>query len=110
MLRPIQRYLFFSRVTSSHKVLNEREDVCARPLGHLLEVPFQSCERLVRRVLPVEELPQVDARRAQPEPATGIGIEENGPVVKLLPEHDVGFRTGLSSLLTVLFSLLCSVQ
>ena len=40
-------------------------------------------------VLPVKELPQVDAGRVQAKTMTGIGVEENGPVVKLLPKHDV---------------------
>jgi hypothetical protein len=43
----------------------------------------------VEAVLPVKELPQVNAGRIQAETVTGIGVEENGPVVKLLPEHDV---------------------
>jgi hypothetical protein len=37
-------------------------------------------------VLPVKKLPQVYPGRAQAKAVHRIGIEEHGPVVKLLPE------------------------
>jgi hypothetical protein len=42
----------------------------------------------------VKELPQLDTYRVQSKSMTRVGVEENGPVVKFLPEHDVrvGYR------------------
>jgi hypothetical protein len=40
-------------------------------------------------MLAVEEFPEVHAGGTQAETMTAIWVEENGPVVKLLPEHDV---------------------
>jgi hypothetical protein len=40
-------------------------------------------------VLPVKELPHIDTGGAQTVTVTRVGVEENGPVVKLLPEYDV---------------------
>ncbi len=48
-------------------------------------------------MLPVQELPHIDAGGVQAKTVTGIGVEENGPVVKLLPEHDVRVRYGFVS-------------
>jgi hypothetical protein len=45
-------------------------------------------------VPPVEELPQKDPGGVQAEAAAGIRIEEDSPVVKLLPEHDKGVGYG----------------
>ena len=39
-------------------------------------------------MLPVQKLPHADAGGAQAKTSTAIGVEENCPVVKLLPEHD----------------------
>ena len=46
-------------------------------------------------MLPVQELPHEDAGGTQTKATAGIGVEENGPVVKLLAEHDVGIDYGL---------------
>ena len=70
------------------ELVNERDDVCVRLLRYIRGVPAQSRERLIHRVLPVKQLSQVDAGGAMVKTTTGIGIEENSPVVKLLPEHD----------------------
>jgi hypothetical protein len=45
-------------------------------------------------VLPVKELPEIDPGRVQTKTSTRVRVEENGPVVKLLPEHDerIGYR------------------
>jgi hypothetical protein len=73
--------------------------VFARLQGYTVSIPAQGREHIIDGVLPVEELPQVDAGGVQAKPMTGIGVEENGPVVKLLPEHDkrvgYGFLTVL---------------
>jgi hypothetical protein len=42
----------------------------------------------IQSVLPVKELPQVDPGRIKAKTMTRIRVEENSPVVKLLPEHD----------------------
>ena len=47
------------------------------------------------RALPVKELPQVDADRAQAKTTTRIGVEQNGPIVKLLPENHIRIAYGL---------------
>jgi len=49
----------------------------------------------IQGVLPVKELPQVDARGVQAKTMTGSRVEEHGPVVKLLPEYDVRVGYGL---------------
>jgi hypothetical protein len=57
-------------------------------LGYALGMCSHLVEEDLHGVFPVEELPQVDAGGAQAETMTAIGVEENSPVVKLLPEHD----------------------
>ena len=51
-------------------------------------------EEIFHRVLPVKELPQEDPGRVQAEAMAGIGIKDNGPIVKLLAEQDerIGYR------------------
>jgi hypothetical protein len=72
-----------------HELLNERENVRTCVLGHiLLTIPAQSFAHVIDGVLSVKELPQINAHGVQAKTATGIGIKEHGPVVKLLPEHD----------------------
>ncbi len=61
------------------------------PFGTGADLP----EKIICRVLPVKKLPQVNACRAQAETMTGIGVEENGPIVELLPEHDNRVRNRL---------------
>ena len=51
-------------------------------------------EECVDRVLPVEELPHINARRIQAKRMTRFRIKEDSPVVKLLPEHDKGVGYG----------------
>jgi hypothetical protein len=68
--------------------------VFTRLLRYILSIPTHGHKQVINRVLSVEELPQVDAGRVQAETAAGIWVEENGPVVKLLPEHDVGIPYG----------------
>jgi hypothetical protein len=66
----------------------------ARGFGHI----FMLTDLLnngIMGVLPVQELPHVNAGWAQAKTVTGIGVKENGPIVKLLPEHDEGIGYGL---------------
>jgi hypothetical protein len=60
----------------------------SRVLGHVVGMVTDILKEIIDAVPPVEELPDEDTGGAQTETATGIGVEENGPVVKLLPEHD----------------------
>jgi hypothetical protein len=46
-------------------------------------------------MLSVKNLPQVNAGGIQAKTTSGIGVEENGPVVKLLPERDSRVGPGL---------------
>jgi hypothetical protein len=68
------------------ELLNERQDLLTRLSGYISSIPAHSTQHLVDRVLPVQKLPQVDAGRAEAKTMACIGIEEHGPVVKLLPE------------------------
>ncbi|HME41948.1 MAG TPA: hypothetical protein VKF36_02585 [Syntrophorhabdales bacterium] len=59
----------------------------ARVFGHI----FMLTDLLndgIMGMLPVKELPHVDAGRAQTISTPRIRVKEHGPVVKLLPEHD----------------------
>jgi hypothetical protein len=68
-------------------------------LGYVESITAQGREHLIYRMLSVKELPDIDAGGAQVETATGVGVEENGPVVKLLTEHDV--RVGYGSFIAM---------
>jgi hypothetical protein len=76
------------------KFINKGGEVPARLLRYISSIPAQGLEHVVDRAFPVKVLPQVDAGRAQTKGTTGIGIEENGPIVKRLPEHDEGVGYG----------------
>jgi hypothetical protein len=41
-----------------------------------------------------QELPRIDAGGVEAKTMAGIGVEENGPVVKLLAEYDGSTRSG----------------
>jgi hypothetical protein len=75
-----------ARQPVSGKLLNEHGEVIARLLRYIVSVPPQGLEHVTDRVLSVKMLPHVDAGRAQTKNITRIGVEENGPVVKFLPE------------------------
>jgi len=47
----------------------------------------KSIEESIERVLSIEELPNIDPCGVQAIRTARLGIKENGPVVKLLPEH-----------------------
>jgi hypothetical protein len=77
--------------------VDKRTDVLSRffrngfvQVGHL-------DKEFVYGALPVEQLPKADAGGVQAEAGKtelGIGIEKNGPVVKLLPEDDAWIGEG----------------
>ena len=94
------------------KLLNERDNVCARLLRYILGVPAHSRERLIHRVLSVKEFPQVDAGGVQAKTTTGVGVKENSPVVKLLAEHDVRVSYGFFTVFqgVILPSLRCAMR
>ena len=80
-----------------NQCINKRVDMLSRFVRH----PFVKAADLIKEfiygVLPIKLFPQVSAGGVQAkttETKTGIGVEENGPIVKLLPEHDyrVGYR------------------
>lgn len=72
-------------------------------IAHFVRYAFSEMTNLFKEriysVLPVKELPDIDAGGVQAKPTTGIGVKEDGPVVKLLPENNVrignGFVTGV---------------
>jgi hypothetical protein len=61
-------------------------------LGYVVNIPTDLCKEGIYGVPPVKELPDEGAGRTQAKAMTGVGVEENGPVVKLLPEYD--YRAG----------------
>jgi hypothetical protein len=66
----------------------------ARALGYVVSMLTQLLKEPIYGMLTIKELPQINAGGAQAETMTGIGVEENGPVVKLLPENDVRVSYG----------------
>jgi hypothetical protein len=79
-------------------MINKGADVIAHVFGYAVSMLAQGLNQVIYRVLPVKALPHPYAGRAQAASLTGVGIEDDGPVVKLLPEHDervgYGFFTG----------------
>ena len=71
----------------------------ARALGYVGSTLTQLFKEPIYGVLSVKEFPDEDARGAQAKAMAGIGVEENGPVVKLLPEHDVRVGYGFVTVL-----------
>src|SRR5271157_426148 len=86
---------FVCRQSVLGKRLDKRDKVLPRFFGHIQGVLVKGHEHITDRMLPVKELPHVDAGGAQAKTTTGIDIEQNGPVVKLLPEHDQRVGYGL---------------
>jgi hypothetical protein len=54
---------------------------------YAFSVPADLLQEAIYGVSPVKKLPDEDTGRTQAKPVTRIRIKENGPVVKLLPEH-----------------------
>jgi hypothetical protein len=78
--------------------VNKQPDMLSRVLRYAVGTPADLFKQGIYSVLPVKELPDVYARGVQAETVTRIGVEENGPVVKLFPEHDVRIGYGFVSL------------
>ena len=57
-------------------------------LGHPFSMSADPLDESIDRVPPVNEFPYIDADRAQAETVTGVRVKQNGPVIKLLSEHD----------------------
>jgi hypothetical protein len=66
----------------------------ADALGCVVSMVADLLKECIESVLPVKMLPQVDAGRAQAKSIAAIRVKENGPVVKLLPEHYQGIDCG----------------
>jgi hypothetical protein len=72
-----------------NQFINKHPDMLSRILGYVFGMVAELLKEFIYGVLPVEEFPYVDTGRAQAKTMTAVGVEENGPVVELLPEHDV---------------------
>jgi hypothetical protein len=57
-------------------------------LGYVVSMATHILKEIIYRMLPVKELPQTDADGVQAKTIARVRIKKNGPVVKLLPEHD----------------------
>jgi hypothetical protein len=93
-----------------NQCINKCPDVISGFLGYAVIVPAGLCKETIYGALPVKELPQVSAGGVQAKATTGIGVEENRPVVKLLAEHDerVGYGSAVvfhRSAITILLDL-----
>jgi hypothetical protein len=80
--------------------MNKHADMLSRVLGHVISVLADLYKEIIYAVPSVKELPHVDAGGVQAkttETKSGIGVEQNSPVVKLLPEHQVWGRYGFFS-------------
>ena len=82
-----------------NQCINKYPDMISGFFGYAFSVAEDLLMEIIYAVLPVNELPEVDAGRTQPKTMTPVGVEENGPVVKFLPEHDVRVGYGFVSVL-----------
>ncbi len=106
---PLSRRLGLGALAPGEPLGNQCINKCSNGIIDVLTyvegITAQRRKDLIYRMLSVKQLPDVDAGGTQAKPTTGIGVEENGPVVKILPEHDVRvdyrsfvvFQVGLSS-------------
>jgi hypothetical protein len=80
--------------TLRSELANKCADMLQCFFRYIISTGKDLLEEIICRMLPVKELPQVDTRGTMAKTTTGIGVEENRPVVKLLTEHDVriGYR------------------
>jgi hypothetical protein len=88
---PVRPRIAVSGEPLRDQCINKHPDMFSRVLGHVFGMVAELLKEVIYGVLPVKELPHEDARGVQAktsETKTCIGIEENGPVVKLLPKHD----------------------
>jgi hypothetical protein len=72
-----------------NQLLNKCLDMILRFIGHVLSIEADLLKEGIYGVFPVEKLPYEDACRTQAKAVAGIRVEEDGPVVKLLPEYYV---------------------
>jgi hypothetical protein len=72
-----------------YQCVNECPDIITCFLRYVFSMPAGLLRKSIDRVFPIKELPDVDAGRTQTKPMTTIGVEKNGPIVKLLTEHEV---------------------
>jgi hypothetical protein len=86
---PVSPFIAVPGKPLCNQCINKCADLISGFFRHAFGKAADLIKETIYGVLPVQELPQVYARRAQAKAMTGIGVEENGPVVKLLPEHDV---------------------
>lgn len=60
----------------------------AHYLGHGVSIMADLLEESIERMPAVKELPKADPGGVQAKTMTRIGVKQNGPVVKLLAEHN----------------------
>jgi hypothetical protein len=67
----------------------------SRIFGHAFSKVADLHEEVIYGAFSIEELPHINAGRAQAKTVARIGVKENSPVVKLFPEYDerVGYRS-----------------
>jgi hypothetical protein len=70
------------------KLLNERQELLVRLLRQIQRILPQGLEQIVDRLPAVQAFPHVDAGGVQAKAESGIRVEKNGSVIKLLPEYD----------------------
>lgn len=86
---------FESSQSSFDKVINECDEVLTCIGRGPFITPSQRRQKVINRVFPVKELPDINTRGVQAKPIACIRIKEHSPVVKLLAEHDVWVCYGL---------------
>ena len=67
--------------------------------GQVISISVDLRNETIHGVPSVKKLPHVDAGGVQAKSTTGVGIEENRPVVKLLPEYDARVGYGFFGVL-----------
>jgi hypothetical protein len=80
------RFFFASHEPVSCQLFQKCHDLVTGLSGYVLAIPAQGREHVIYRTFSVKELPHVHAGGAQAKTPTGVGVEEDGPIVKLLPE------------------------
>ena len=77
-----------------NQFINKCLDMISGVFGYVVSTVADLVKKSIHRVLPIKELPQVDAGGAQAKAITGIRVEQNGPVIELFPEHNEGVGSG----------------
>jgi hypothetical protein len=68
-------------------VIDKFSDVIACILGHVVRKPTDLLKDVIKSVLPVKELPYINAGRAQTKAIARTRVKQNCPVVKLISEN-----------------------